>query len=515
MKSFYTTYKNPITVLIVIILLGGVFAYSKMQTALFPEITFPKIKIIADAGQQPVDKMMITVTRQLENAIKQVPDLQTIRSTTSRGSCELSAFLNWNADVDLAQQRIQSKISEIANELPAGVNITVERMNPSILPVMGYSLESHTLTPIEMKMLAMYTIKPYLSRVTGVSEVRVIGGKTKEYDVMLNQQKMNALSITPAMVSSVIAQNNIIQSNGYLNDYRQMYLTITDASVNSLQQLQNIVVSNNNKRITLLKDIADVSINNAKDYIKINANGHESFLLAIIKQPNANLIDLSDQMEKQVADLQKILPKDVTINPYYIQADFVNDAIKSVTDSLWIGLALAIFVAILFLRSFKASSVILVTIPVTLLLTIIVLYATGQTLNIMTLGAIAAAIGLIIDDAIVVVEQIHRTHEEHPDESSLVLVQKAITYLFPAMVSSSLSTIVIFLPFKLMSGVAGAYFTVLTNTMLITLVCSFFVTWLALPVIYILFSKKFKTQKSKVKKRNTCRKKTALGFIFY
>ena len=448
MRNFFVTYKNPITVLIVIILLGGAFAYSKMQTALFPEITFPKIKIIADAGQQPVDKMMITVTGPLEEAIKQIPDLQTIRSTTSRGSCELSAFLNWDADVDLAQQRIQSKISEISNTLPAGVNITVERMNPSILPVIGYTLESHSLTPIEMKMLAMYTIKPYLSRVAGVSEVRVIGGKTKEYDVVLNQQKMNVLGITPDAVSNAIAQNNIIQSNGYLNDYRQMYLTITDASVNSLQQLQNIVVSNN-KRIVLLKDIADVSINNAKEYVKINANGRESLLLAIIKQPNANLIDLSTQMEKQVSDLQKILPKDVTIKPYYIQADFVNDAVKSVTDSLWIGLVLAIIVAIIFLRSFKASSVILVTIPVTLLLTLIVLYATGETLNIMTLGAIAAAIGLIIDDAIVVVEQIHRTHEENPDEPSVTLVQKAIKYLFPAMVSSSLSTIVIFLPFKL------------------------------------------------------------------
>jgi CzcA family heavy metal efflux pump len=513
MKNFFVTYKNPVTVIIIIILLGGVFAYSKMQTALFPEITFPKIKIIADAGQQPVDKMMITVTRQLENAIKQVPDLQTIRSITSRGSCELSAFLNWNANVDLAQQRIQSKISEITNDLPPGVSISVERMNPSILPVMGYSLESHNRTPIEMKMLATYTIKPYLSRVAGVSEVRVIGGKSKEYDVMLNQQKMNSLSITPAIVSDAIAHNNIMQSNGYLNDYKHMYLTITDASVNSLDQLQNIVVSNNNKRIILLKDIADININDTKDYVKINANGHESVLIAIVKQPNANLVDLSDQMKKQVADLQNILPKDVIIKPYYIQADFVNDAISSVTDSLWIGLALAIVVAVLFLRSFKASSVILVTIPVTLLLTLIVLYATGQTLNIMTLGAIAAAIGLIIDDAIVVVEQIHRTHEEHPKESSLILVQRAIKYLFPAMVSSSLSTIVIFLPFKLMSGVAGAYFTVLTNTMLITLICSFFVTWLALPVIYLLLSRDKQAQQKTEKEKHRLSQKWVGFFI--
>lgn len=512
MNNFFTTYKNPITVLIIIILLGGAFAYSKMQIALFPEITFPKIKIIADAGQQPVHKMMITVTRQLENAIKQVPDLQTIRSITSRGSCELSAFLNWNTDVDLAQQRIQSKISEISNALPAGVNITVERMNPSILPVMGYTLESHFLSPIEMKQLALYTVQPYLSRVAGVSEVRIIGGKTKEYDVVLNVQKMNMLGITPDVVSAVIAQNNIIQSNGYLNDYRQMYLTVTDASVSSLQQLQNIVVSNNNKRIVILKDIADVSINNAKEYIKINANGHEGLLLAIIKQPDANLVDLATQLEKQIASLQKILPKGVTIKPYYIQANFVNDAIKSVTDSLWIGLALAIIVAVIFLRSFKSSSVILVTIPVTLLLTIIVLYAIGETLNIMTLGAIAAAIGLIIDDAIVVVEQIHRTHEEYPDEPPTTLVQKAIKYLFPAMVSSSLSTIVIFLPFKLMSGVAGSYFKVLTNTMLITLVCSFFVTWLALPVIYLLFSRD-KKRKQKEIEHNVHKQKWVAFFI--
>jgi multidrug efflux pump subunit AcrB len=211
-------------------------------------------------------------------------------------------------------------------------------------------------------------------------------------------------------------------------------------------------------------------------------------LIAIIKQPNANLTTMSLAMEKKVQQLA--LPKGVTIKPYYIQADFVQDAVKSVTDSLWIGLLLAIIVAVIFLRSLKASATILITIPVTLCLTLLILYAIGYTFNIMTLGAIAAATGLIIDDAIVVVEQIHRTHEEHPDESTLTLLQEAIRYLFPAMLGSSISTIVIFLPFVLMSGVAGAYFKVLTNTMIITLVCSFFVTWIGLPVIYLLFSQK-------------------------
>ena len=490
MKNPFVTYKSPVTVIIVLIIVGGLFAYSRMQTALFPEITFPKIKIIADAGQQPVKKMMITVTRQLENAVKQVPDLKSIRSTTSRGSCEISAYMDWNTNIDISQQRIESKIAEIRNSLPPDVNISVERMNPSILPVIGYSIECKNRSPIEMKMLAMYTIKPFLSQVEGVSEVRVIGGKEKEYWLQLDIQKMSTLGITPDTVNIALSQTNFIKSNGYLSDYRLLYLTVTDASVSSKEQLQDIVISNNGKRIVLLKDIANVEIKEEKEYVKINANGHDGILLAVIKQPNANLVDVSDKMNEKLAALKNIIPKDVTVLPFYVQADFVKDSIKSVTDSLWIGLALAILVAIIFLRSFKASSVILITIPVTLLLTIIIIYTTGQTLNIMTLGALAAAIGLIIDDAIVVVEQIHRTHEEHPEESTTVLIQKAIKYLFPAMVGSSLSTIVIFLPFVLMSGVAGAYFKVMTDTMIITLLCSFFVTWLILPVIYLLFTRK-------------------------
>jgi multidrug efflux pump subunit AcrB len=352
-----------------------------------------------------------------------------------------------------------------------------------------------------MKMLAMYTIKPFLSQVEGVSEVRVIGGKEKEYWLQLDIQKMSTLGITPDTVNIALSQTNFIKSNGYLSDYRLLYLTVTDASVSSKEQLQDIVISNNGKRIVLLKDIANVQIKEAKEYVKINANGHEGILLAVIKQPNANLVDVSDKMNEKLAALKNIIPKDVSVLPFYVQADFVKDSIKSVTDSLWIGLVLAILVAIIFLRSFKASSVILITIPVTLLLTIIIIYATGQTLNIMTLGALAAAIGLIIDDAIVVVEQIHRTHEEHPEEPTTILIQKAIKYLFPAMVGSSLSTIVIFLPFVLMSGVAGAYFKVMTDTMIITLLCSFFVTWLILPVIYLLFTKKAEEVKA-VKKQH-------------
>jgi CzcA family heavy metal efflux pump len=496
MKNYFVAYKNPITACIFIILLGGIFAFSQFKTALFPEITFPKIKIIADAGLQPVAKMMVTVTKPLENSIKMVPDLLNIRSTTSRGTCEISAFMDWNTNIDLAQQRIESKITEISNMLPPGVQITVEKMNPSILQVIGYSLETNSQrSPIDMKMLALFTIKPFLSQVPGVSEVRISGGKTKEYWIRLNVSKMGTLGITPDVVTTALAQTNFIKSNGYLSDYHLLYLTVTDATVHSLDQLQSVVISNTGKRIIQLRDFADISVKEAIEFTKINANGKESILVAIIKQPNANLIDLSDQMAVKVAELQKILPAGITLKPYYVQADFVSQAVKSVTESVWIGLVLAIFVSVVFLRSIKASATILITIPITICLTLIWLYSIGYTLNIMTLGAIAASIGLIIDDAIVVVEQIQRTHEEHPDEPSSLLIYKAIKYLLPAMVGSSISTIVIFIPFEWMSGVAGSYFKVLTNTMIITLVCSFFVTWLGLPVIYLLLSRKRKNAK--------------------
>ena len=486
-----------------LIILGGGFAYSNMQSSLFPEITFPKIKVIADGSLQPVNKMMVNTTRPLENAIKQIPDLKMIRSITSRGSCEISAFMDWKANIDLSQQRIEAKIGEIRNTLPADLSVTVEKMNPSILPVMGYTLESHNKSPIELKQLAVYTIKPFLSQVDGVSEIRIIGGKTKEYWLQMNAQKMSSLSLTPDIITNAINATNFIKSNGFLSDYRYLYLTVTDATVHTKDDLQNLVISNDGKRIVYLKDIADVQIREAVEYTKINANGQDGILVAVIKQPNANLVAVSAQMEQKIAELKKILPAGVTIQPYYVQADFVKESIKSVGDSLWVGLLLAIIVAIIFLRSLKASATILIVIPVTLGLTLIVLYAIGYTFNIMTLGAIAAAIGLIIDDAIVVVEQIHRTHEEHPDEPNSILVQKAIKYLFPAMLGSSISTIVIFVPFILMSGVAGAYFKVLTDTMIITLVCSFFVTWLGLPVVYLLLSKSKKNTSGKPKQKET------------
>lgn len=328
-NSFFVTYRNPLLVLTFLIIAGGIYAYSKIQSSLFPQVTFPKIKIIADAGQQPVNQMTVGVTKVLEDAVRKVPDLEMLRSTTSRGSCEISAFMSWSVNIDLSKQQIESSINEVRNQLPADVNISVEKMNPSILPVIGYSLNSRSLDPIELKQLALYTIKPFLSQVPGVSEVRVIGGQDKEYRVLMDQAMMARLGITTTSVEQVINNTNFIKSNGYSSDFRYLYLTLTDAQIRNEEQLKNIVISNNGNRIIRLGDIAQIMVHSAKQYIKVNANGQESILIAVIQQPNANVVDMTTAMEAKIATLQKTLPKDVVLKPYYIQADFVKTLSKA------------------------------------------------------------------------------------------------------------------------------------------------------------------------------------------
>lgn len=484
MRNFFKKYKNPIIFLGLLLLAGSYYAWNQLQISLFPEITFPKIKIIADNGEQPVSKMSITVTRPLEEAIKRAPGVTSIRSITSRGSTEISIFLDWKADVITVQQLLESRISQIRNTLPATVQLTVERMNPAILPVMGFSLDAENKDLVDLYTLAEYTIKPYLSQISGVASVYIQGGKKKEYQVELKPGRLLQYHLTPEEVSAALLKTGFYQSLGYADNYRRLYLTLTDANFSEIQDIESVPVVSSSRPAITIKDIAKVSIEEKKEYVKINANGKESVLVNILKQPDANLIQVSSEVENKIRDLKNVLPAGVTFVPFYKQSDFVDESITSIRDALLLGLLLAMIVAILFLRSWQASLTILISIPIILSATLLIMLALHYTLNIMTIGAIAAAIGLIIDDAVVIIEQIHRSREENPDQSVFQTIRHALHFLIPAMTGASLSTIVIFIPFSLMSGVAGAYFKVLAYTMIITLICSYIVTTLILPTLY-------------------------------
>ncbi|HKK11410.1 MAG TPA: efflux RND transporter permease subunit, partial [Flavobacteriaceae bacterium] len=218
LKSRHSKYKFPLLTIAILLLIGGAFTYRNLKTGLFPDITFPKIKVIADAGQQPVDKMMTTVTVPLENILRRTEGLQYIRSTTSRGSCEISVFLDWTMDVDLAKTQIESFINQSRDNILPNTSISVEKMNPSILPVMGYSLEGDNYSQVDLKKMAKYQIKPYLAATPGVMDIAIIGGKTKEYQVVLKPEVIKTLGISISTIQNAIVNSNILKSNGYIGD---------------------------------------------------------------------------------------------------------------------------------------------------------------------------------------------------------------------------------------------------------------------------------------------------------
>jgi heavy metal efflux system protein len=486
-NSTYSYYLKPILFVLLALLLLGIYSYRNMQTSLFPDVTFPKITIIADNGEQPVDKMMITVTKPLEIAIKRVNGITTVRSNTNRGSCTIDAFFNWNIDINLAKTQLNERINEIKNILPPTVNIVVEAMSQTIYPVIGFTIESDRYDQIELKNTALFIVRPQFSQVPGISNVIVRGGKTKEFVLSLIPQRLISERLTPEDIILSLGNTNFIESSGLLSDYRRLYLTLTDTRFKDIDELKKVVIKNNGNRIIRLSDVAIVDLQERQEFIRINANGHDAVLVDLVKQKGVNLEDFANSINEKADEIQKHLPKGITLRPYYNQSAFVTSSINSVLKSIYEGLFLAIIVVILFLRSFRASLNIIIIIPITLALTVTTLHFIHITLNIMSLGAIAASIGLIIDDAIVIIEQLHRTHEENPEKDKFEVVNETMKLFLPAMVGSSLSTIVIFLPFVMMSGVAGSFFKELTLTMEITLICSFVATWIGLPAMHLVF----------------------------
>lgn len=489
--EFYSIYKKPILFVGILVVAAGIFAYMRMQTNLFPEVLFPRVTLIADAGQLPIDRMMITVTKPLESAAKKVKGVKVVKSSTGRGSCVVDIFFEWGIDVYNAKTQVESRINEIKNFLPPDVSIAIEAMNQSTFPVYGFTLESKKHSLVALRDKANLIVRPIFSQVRGISNVVVRGGKSKEYVIIPDATKMSSLGITPSQIISVFNSNNYVLSNGEVEDFNRLYLSLTDTRVMDVDELKNVVIKNDGVRLIRLNDIARVELKEQVEFVIINANGNDAVQIDLVKQPGVNLIEFAKECASKAKEIQKQLPEGMVLKPYYDQSAFVSDSINSVVKTIYEGLILAILVMIVFLRSWRNSLVVILTIPITLTLSILMLYIAGITINIMSLGAIAASVGLILDDAIVIIEQIHRIHEENPEKDRISVVKESIKFLFPSMLGSSLTTIVIYIPFYMMSGLAGSFFKELSNTMQVTLVASFLSTWLVLPVLHIMFG--FKT----------------------
>lgn len=485
-QGLHQLYTRPILFVAVLLLLAGAWSYTQMQTNLFPEVLFPRITVIADAGQQPVDRMMITVTKPLESAVKKVQGVTIVKSSTSRGSCVVDVYFRWGMDIYALKSQLESRIAEIKGFLPDGTVISTEAMNQSLFPVYGFTLESTTHSRIALRDVGNLVVRPMFSQVDGISNVVVRGGKAKEFVVKPRPDRMTALGITPAQIKAAFSQTNYVMGNGNVAAYDRLYLSLTDTRLGGIDDIRNVIIRNDGKRIVRVADVADVEIKEQQEFLKINADGRDAVLVDLVKQPGVNLMDFAKNVEAKANEIRQQLPPGYELKPYYNQSAFVGSSIHGVLRTIYEGLFLALIVMVVFLRSWRASAVVMLTIPATVAFSILLCYLAGISINVMSLGAMAASVGLIIDDAIVVIEQIYREHEERPGEDRFTVVRHVIRNLFPAMVASSLSTIVIHFPFRLMSGLAGSFFKELSDTMQLTLVASFLVTWLLLPVLHLI-----------------------------
>ena len=448
----------------------GAWTIFSFPVSILPDITFPRIVAIADVGDRPARVIEVTVSRPLEEAIATVPGVSRVRTKIQRGATEISADFAWGTDMLVAQQLVTAKANEVRSQLPPDAQITVERMNPTVFPVLGLSLRSKTLSQDELWSLAAYRIRPRLGRAPGVARVVVQGGRIPEIVVEANPQRLAAFRLSLPDIEQAIGQTNIVRAVGRLDQRFQQYQVIVSGETTTVEQLKRLTVVARGGVPVALGQIADIKRGVEDRTTIVTADGQDSVLLNIVRQPDANTVAVVAGVMKEVAELKKTLPAGSDLSIFYDQSVLIGDAIRSVRDAVLIGAALSVVVLLLFLGDWRATAVTAVIIPMTVLITFLIMRVSGLTLNLMTLGALAIGVGLVIDDAIVVVENVfrHLSEGQSRDEA----VRSAAVEIGPPMISSTLTTVVVFLPLVLVSGVAGAFFTALAVTLTIALMVS-------------------------------------------
>ncbi len=474
-------HRRSVLFLLFVLAVGGVASVGRLPVGLFPHVSFPRIVVNVDAGDRPADRMVIEVTRPLEGAVRSVPAVRSIRSNTSRGSADISVNFAWGTDMIAATLQVESAIVQILPTLPPGVSYKVRRMDPTVFPVIGLSITSRTRSSVAIRDLALYDLQPLLSTVTGVARIAVLGGDTEEYQVLLDPARLAAVGLTVDDLVKTVSAANVVQAVGRLQENEKLYLILSDTQFRTLAELGRVVVRRSPEGVVLLSDVADIQDSVEPRWNRVVADGRDAVVVNIYQQPDSNTVQIASDLKTRLAEFRARAGSDLDIRTWYDQADLILASAKSVRDSILIGIGLAVLVLFLFLRNFRVTLVAALTVPVVLAITLLILQALGKSLNIMTLGGMAAAVGLIIDDAIVMVEHGIRRLREHPEEHATMLLRAGREMASP-LTGSSLVTIVIFAPLAYLSGVTGAFFRALSLTMAIALIVSYVVAFLGVPV---------------------------------
>jgi CzcA family heavy metal efflux pump len=469
-------YRKAVLFLTVMLIVFGVGAAVRMPVSLFPDITYPRIVLLVDNGEQPADRMMVEVTKPLEDAVNSVPGVVLVRSRTSKGSAEISIGLDWKTDVLQALQLMQGRIANIRNLLPAEAQIQAEQMTVSIFPIQGYSMTSDSLSLVELRDIALYQIRPVLLRIHGVMRVEVTGGDTREFQVTVAPEKVASYGLSVQQVADAVERANSIGASGLIDSNHELYLSLVSGMLSSVAAIEEVVVGVHDGVPVRVRDVAQVRPGVADSYIRTTAHGRNAVLINIIKQPTGSTVRIGNEVTAALASIR--LPRGIVFETFYNASDFIASSIRNTRDSIVIGIVLAMAVLFIFLGSWRITSVMALVVPTTVAATLLALYLSGRTINIMTLGGIAAAIGLIIDDAIVVVENIFTQfrREEFSGAGRRPFIAAAggsVRELMPAIVGSTSCTIVILIPLIFLRDVTGAFFTSLAITMIFALFFSF------------------------------------------
>src|SRR5579884_1912307 len=459
-----------IFLIITLALVGAYFAFT-IPVAVFPSTNFPRILIGVDNGVMPIDQMMVTITRPIEEAVNSVPGLLSVRSITSRGSAEVDLFFDWKVDMFQTLQYVNAAVSRAQSTLPSTATIDVHRLTFATFPIIGYSVTSDIVPQTDLWELATYEMKPRLNRLDGVSTVIVQGGQQPEFHIIPDPAKLLQTGITVTDILDAVRRTNLIDSPGLLAQNHQLYLGLVSAQVRDPDEIKNIVVKTTNTGTPFhVGDLGDVTRAVKPVYTVVTSNGKPAVLLSINRQPDSNTVAVADEVHTEMERIRKSLPPGIQVQPFYDQSEIVTASIKSVRDAILIGLILASIILVVFLRDWGTSVVAGLVIPVTVLVTFIFLKALGQSFNLMTLGGLAAAVGLVIDDAIVVVENIvlHRD----AGETRLEAIHSALHEITPPLIGSTITPIVVFLPLISITGVTGTFFRALAVTMTVSLLTS-------------------------------------------
>src|SRR5215831_16518048 len=464
-------YGKSIIFVILTLVASGIYLAFTIPVAVFPETNFPRIVVGVDNGVAPIDQMLVTITRPIEEALNTVQGLDHLWSITSRGSAEVDLFFSWKVDMYRTLELVNAAMARVQSSLPSTAKVTTNRLTFAAFPIMGYSLSSDSFSPDKLWELATYDLKPRLNRQPGVSNIVVQGGKIPEFEVRTDPGKLVQSQTTVPNILDAIARSNMIDSPGLIEANHQLVLSLVNGQSKTAHDIEEIVVKTTPAGAPLkIGDIAQVLPGLAPVYTRVTANGKPAVLLNVYLQPDSNSVQVAKAVHAEIDRLRRELPKSIHLRPFYDQSELVSDSIDSVRDAILIGLILASLIMVLFLRDWGTSLVAGLVIPATIAVTFIALRVLGQTFNLMTLGGLAAAVGLVIDDAIVVVENIvlHRDAGQSRGEA----IRSALREIRVPLIGSTITPIVVFLPLISVTGVTGVFFRALAITVGMALLTS-------------------------------------------